>query len=69
MCLSAYNNYATQGTAALKPIYTSGTMPYFLFAGDKMEIWDSKKHKEFFDSFSSDAFSELAQQVLGGAKE
>ena len=38
-------------------------------AGDKTEIWDSKKDKEFFDSFFLDAFSELAQQVLGGTKE
>ena len=35
-------------------------------AGDKMEIWDSNKYKQFFDSFSSDAFSELGQEVMGG---
>jgi transcriptional regulator MraZ len=35
-------------------------------AGDKMEIWDSNKYKKIFDSFSSDAFSELGQQVMGG---
>ncbi len=36
--------------------------------GDKMEIWDSKKYKQFFDSISSDALSELGKDVLGGAK-
>ncbi len=35
-------------------------------AGEKMEIWDSKKHKQLFDSFSSDAFSDLGRQVMGG---
>ncbi len=37
-------------------------------AGNKIEIWDSNKYKQIFDSFSSDAFSELGQQVMGGAK-
>ncbi|MCX8019437.1 MAG: division/cell wall cluster transcriptional repressor MraZ [Chitinophagaceae bacterium] len=35
-------------------------------AGDKLEIWDSSKYKEFFDSISSDALSDLAKEVLGG---
>lgn len=34
--------------------------------GDKLEIWDSSKYKQFFDSISSDALSELGNQVLGG---
>ena len=38
-------------------------------AGNKMEIWDSKKYKQLFDSFSSDAFSDLGQQVMGGKRE
>lgn len=33
-------------------------------AGDKIEIWDSNKYKQFFDSFSSETFSSLAQQVM-----
>lgn len=32
--------------------------------GNKLEIWDSKNHKQFFDSFSQDKFSNLAKQVM-----
>ena len=35
-------------------------------AGNKMEIWDSAKYKEFFDSFSPESFSDLASVVMGG---
>ena len=34
--------------------------------GDKIEIWDSNKYKQFFDSISSDALSDLGRDVLGG---
>ncbi len=34
-------------------------------AGNKMEIWDSAKYKEFFDSFSPESFSDLASVVMG----
>ncbi len=34
--------------------------------GDKLEIWDSNKYKQFFDSISSDALSDLGKDVLGG---
>lgn len=34
--------------------------------GDKLEIWDSNKYKQLFDSISSDALSDLGSQVLGG---
>jgi MraZ protein len=34
-------------------------------AVDKIEIWDAPKYKQFFESFSPEAFSELAQQVMG----
>lgn len=37
--------------------------------GDKLEIWDSNKYKQFFDSISSDALSDLGNQVLGGGSE
>jgi MraZ protein len=37
--------------------------------GDKIEIWDSNKYKQFFDSISSDALSDLANDVLGGKRE
>ena len=31
---------------------------------DKIEIWDKTKYHEFFDSFSPDAFSDLAKEVM-----
>ncbi len=34
--------------------------------GDKLEIWDSNNYKQFFDSISSDALSDLGRDVLGG---
>lgn len=37
--------------------------------GDKLEIWDSNKYKQFFDSISSDALSDLGKDVLGGKGE
>lgn len=37
--------------------------------GDKIEIWDSNKYKQFFDSISSDALSDLGKDVMGGGKE
>lgn len=36
--------------------------------GEKLEIWDSNKYKQFFDSISSDALSALGSEVLGGKK-
>ena len=33
---------------------------------DKINIWDAAKYKQFFEEFSSDAFSNLAQQVMAG---
>jgi MraZ protein len=36
--------------------------------GDKIEIWDSNKYKQFFDTISSDALSDLGNKVLGGSK-
>ena len=32
---------------------------------DKIEIWDKTKYKEFFDTFSPEAFSDLAAEVMG----
>ena len=37
--------------------------------GDKIEIWDSNKYKQLFDSISSDALSDLGNQVLGGKQD
>jgi MraZ protein len=37
--------------------------------GDKIEIWDSNKYKQFFDSISSDALSDLGKDVMGGKKD
>lgn len=33
-------------------------------AVNKIEIWDSNKYKQLFDSFSPDAFSALASEVM-----
>jgi MraZ protein len=35
-------------------------------AVNKIEIWDTAKYKQFFESFSPDAFSALAEQVMKG---
>ena len=37
--------------------------------GDKIEIWDSNKYKQLFDSFSPDAFSNLAKDVMAKGAE
>ena len=37
--------------------------------GDKLEIWDSNKYKQLFDSFSPDAFSNLAKDVMAKGPE
>lgn len=31
---------------------------------DKIEIWDVKRHKQFFDSFTPESFSSLANEVM-----
>ncbi len=33
-------------------------------AMNKIEIWDKDKYQKFFESFSPEAFSQLAQQVM-----
>ena len=33
-------------------------------AVNKVEIWDSNKYKQLFESFSPDAFSSLANEVM-----
>lgn len=33
---------------------------------DKINIWEAGKYKQFFEEFSSDDFSNLAQEVMGG---
>jgi len=33
-------------------------------AMNKIEIWDKDKYQKFFETFSPDAFSQLAQQVM-----
>ena len=35
-------------------------------AVNKIEIWDKGKYQQFFDSFSPETFSTLAEQVMGG---
>jgi len=35
-------------------------------AVNKIEIWDSNKYKQLFDSYSPEAFSSLAKEVMGG---
>lgn len=36
-------------------------------AMNKIEIWDKNKYQQLFESFSPEAFSQLAQQVMTGA--
>ena len=36
-------------------------------AVNKLEIWDKKQYQQFFESFSSESFSALAQEVMGKA--
>ncbi|WP_111600208.1 division/cell wall cluster transcriptional repressor MraZ [Chitinophaga skermanii] len=38
-------------------------------ASKKIEIWDKIKYQEFFENFSPEAFSSLAQQVMGGGND
>src|SRR4051794_24155078 len=35
---------------------------------DKVNIWDAAKYKQFFEEFSSEAFSSLATEVMTGDK-
>lgn len=34
--------------------------------GNKIEIWDSGKYKQFFEDFSAEDFSNLAKEVMAG---
>jgi MraZ protein len=36
---------------------------------NKIEIWDSNKYKELFDSYSPEAFSNLAKEVMAKSNE
>jgi MraZ protein len=38
-------------------------------AMNKIEIWDKDKYQKFFESFSPEAFSQLAQQVMTAASQ
>lgn len=38
-------------------------------AVNKIEIWDKIKYQQFFESFSPESFSSLAQQVMAGITE
>lgn len=38
-------------------------------AVNKIEIWDAARYKQFFESFSSETFSSLAQQVMAQVTE
>lgn len=40
-----------------------------LSAIDKIEIWDKDKYQQLFDTFSPEAFSTLAQEVMAPKKE
>ena len=35
---------------------------------DKIEIWDKTKYQQFFETFSPEAFSDLANEVMAGDK-
>ena len=36
------------------------------WADDKLEIWDSNKYKQLFDSISPETLSKMVHKVLGG---
>ena len=36
---------------------------------NKLEIWDKSKYQQFFESYSPEAFSDLAQQVMAGSNK
>ena len=38
-------------------------------AVNKIEIWDSKKYHQLFDSFSAEDFSSLARDVMAGGEK
>jgi MraZ protein len=38
-------------------------------AMNKIEIWDKDKYQKFFESFSPEAFSQLAQQVMTASSQ
>jgi len=38
-------------------------------AMNKIEIWDKNKYQQFFESFSPESFSQLAQQVMTGSNK
>jgi len=40
-----------------------------IFIGDKIEIWDKNKYKEFFESFSQEEFKIMANDVMGSKSE
>ena len=35
-------------------------------AVDKIEIWDKSKYQQFFESFTPEKYSDLAERVMGG---
>jgi MraZ protein len=52
--------------ASLKEYAGLGKDIVLAAALDRFEIWDSVKYKQLFEDFSSDAFSDLAKEVMGG---
>lgn len=40
-----------------------------VFVGDKIEIWDKIKYKEFFESFSQEEFKIMANEVMGSKSD
>ncbi|MFT3825240.1 MAG: division/cell wall cluster transcriptional repressor MraZ [Chitinophagaceae bacterium] len=36
---------------------------------NKIEIWDKSKYQQFFDSFSPEKYSDLAERVMGGRSQ
>lgn len=38
-------------------------------AVNKIEIWDKNKYQQFFETFSPEAFSNLAKDVMAGDKK
>ena len=50
----------------LKEYASLGKDIVLVAAVNKIEIWDKQKYAQFFESFSPDTFSHLAQQVMTG---
>jgi MraZ protein len=54
---------------SLKEFASLGKDIVLVAALDRFEIWDATKYNQLFEDFSSDAFSKLAEEVMGSKKD